>query len=194
MYDMIFAKRGPADTLIKEEDQWLINLIDFYPQRDYGRYAFHDLDGDRVPELLLGLRDLTHFSYDAYKWWRGELRYIGSFDCYSKYLAVESGTNNIFTYDGVMNEFYDMSAKRVYIEDNALATTTILARNGSKYYRANSSGILSPSGFNRGQFVGSLVDLVVEYDEIRTFDINFVPPDIALIHYVMTNGFTRMGS
>ncbi|MDR1705029.1 MAG: hypothetical protein LBS19_10165 [Clostridiales bacterium] len=194
MYDMIETKRGPSDTFVSEDDQWITPLITLNPQRDYGRYALHDFDGDFVPELLLGLRDGQHFSYDVYKWWRGELRYNASFDCYAQYLAIESGTGNIFTYDAVANEFYDMSAKKVYLEDNALATATLLARNGDLYYQSAGGGSLSSSRFNRAQFVGKLSDYVIQYNEIRTFDIGFVPPDIVLIHYIMTNGFTRMGS
>ncbi|MCL2704518.1 MAG: hypothetical protein FWE91_13105 [Defluviitaleaceae bacterium] len=210
MYDLIMEKRGPADTLISEEDTWLYELWPYYGQQQYERFALHDLDGDGVPELLLGLRYLDHFSWDVYKWWNNEMRYIGSFDSYSKYLATVRGdnraSNDIFTFDPVPNAFYRRTVKRISFADNMLQNETLLAISdtgsavrhleGTRYNISNDranprrSELVNISG-GYNTLVSRLVDYTAAYREIKTFDIYIVPPSAALIMYIKTNGFTR---
>lgn len=194
MYDLIKEKFGPADTLIEDEWYWEMYLWSMYGQQDYERYALYDLDGDAVPELFLGLRYGDHFSYDVYKWWNGYMRYIGSFDCYSKYLAVVTGSRDIFTFDPVPNEFYRQSAKRIGISDNTLSNVTLLAsyiKDGKTQYLAPNSKGDALVSINYDKYLSALTDYAYNYKEIRTFDIRIVPPSAALIMYLKTKGFTE---
>ena len=218
MYDLIMEKIGPANTLIADEDLWRITLLPEYGQKEYDRFAFHDIDGDGVPELFLGWRYLSHFSWDVYKWWNGDMRYIGTFDSYAKYLAAIPGSNDVFTFDPVPNAFYKRTVKRISFADNMLQNETLMAiydtgdriryLEGSRYLtaldnpRAGQLDRTSPHRSSLENFAGSsdnqrrvnfinrLSNYASSYNEIKTFDIYIVPPSAPLIMYVKTLGWT----
>jgi hypothetical protein len=211
MADLIAARRGPGDTILTEENWWLLNPPGL---QDYERFALHDFTGDGVPELLLGRRDMDHFAWDVYRWWNNQLRFIGSFESYSKYLATVRGVHSsgsaraardLFAFDPVPNEFFTNTVKRISITDNMLQNETLLAvsgqgssqryHEGSVYRLTNdtrSTTRHSLASINYNTLQTRLIDYVNEYRQIRTFDIAFVPPEAALIMWVLTNGFTRL--
>jgi len=202
---LIDARGGSSDTILREEDWWLLTTPG---RQEYERFALHDFTGDGVPELLLGRRDMDHFSWDVYRWWDNQLRYIGSFESYSKYLATVRGggrvSRDVFTFDPIPNAFFENTVKRVGISDNMLQSEILLAtygtgraqthREGSVYSLTNDNRTTTRANLatiNYNALQSRLIGYVNTYTEIRTFDINIVPARAVLTLYVLTNGFTR---
>ena len=133
------------------------------------------------------------------------MRYIGSFDSYAKYLAAIPGSRDIFTFDPVPNDFYSRTVKRISFVDNMLQNEVLLAIHegdrtryleGTRYNVSNGrvhtrrNELVNISG-GYSTLVTRLTEYVIAYDEIRTFDIQVVPPSAVLIMYLKTNAFTR---
>ena len=208
MYELIMARRGPATTLIPDEYHWNFGLWNYFGQKEYLRFALHDFDGNGVPELLLGWRYRDHFGWDVYRWWNNEMRFIGSFESYAQYLAI-AGNNprsgDVFTFDPVPNEFFRRTVRRISFRDNMLQSEILLASyqnragaisflEGSRY--TLTTDVPNPRRANlvtitNAAFTAQLTNYVTHYREIRTFDIEIVPPSAVLIMYLKTNAFTR---
>jgi hypothetical protein len=207
MQRMIDLRRASSDTILREEDWWLVLPPG---QQDYERFALHDFTGDGVPELLLGRRDMDHFAWDVYRWWDNQLRYVGSFESYAKYLATVRGgerrSRDLFAFDPVPSAFFEGIVKRIRINDNMLQSETLLAeyiqangrygyREGNVYSIVNDNRTTTRANLTSITYATMetrLINYVNAYTEIKTFDINIVPAQAVLILYVLTNGFTRM--
>jgi hypothetical protein len=193
MFNLIQSKRGPANTVI---DRF---LLDTSLTKDvYTRFALHDIDGCGIPELLLGVRRGTNISFDVYKYWNQDMRYIGSFNSYDKYLSRFRGSNDIFAFDPVTNPFYHQSAFRISIRNNMLGNDTLLSvyNKDTETYsilrKPNAQG--NPVSLSYSEYLSELGGFVInDTVEIRTFCLLMVPPSAPLIMYVKTQGYTVMG-
>jgi len=181
IYELIIEKLGPANTRI---DDWAANQT--IVKENYQRFALYDIDGDGAPELFLAVMRDEKLSYDVYRYWNGDMQFIGSFDAYSKYLAKAPG--GVFAFDPVPNRLYEQAAKKVSFVNNMLISDTLL----QSYYRNNRYVYLNANlaGVSHSSYVSSLVNYVNSYAEIKTFDVDMVPPSAALIMYVKTKAFT----
>lgn len=188
MYKLINDKLGPANTKV---DEW--SLDPSVRKENYRRFALHDLDGDSVPEVLLAVKRNEKLSFDVYKYWNGEMRFIGSFDAYSKYLAKVTGSTSIFAFNPHGNDFHKQTANRLSIQNNALKNDTlvIMMQKGNKnVYQATDRNGRNLVNVSFSSYVSSLNNYATNYAAIKTFDMEMVPPSAALIMYIKTRGFT----
>ena len=186
MYELIKAKLGPASTNIEEFAINQVILKDWYQ-----RFALYDIDGDGVPELFLGVQRGEKFSFDVYRYWNNDMHFVGSFDGYGKYIAKMPG--GVFAYNPVPNEFHRQSANKITFPSNSVKNDTLLMvydQEGKMLYRAPDSRGVNLTSLTYAKYLDSLVNYVVKNPEIKTFDIEMVPPSAALIMYLKTNSFT----
>jgi len=186
MYELIKAKLGPANTYFEEF------AVDQRVLKDwYQRYALYDIDGDGVPELFLAVQRGEKLSYDVYRYWNNGMHFIGSFDGYSKYIARAPGS--LIAFNPVPNPFHNQTANRISFVNNTIKNDTLLMayeQDGKTVYRAPDARGVNLTGVTYAKYLESLVNYVINHQEIKTFDIEMVPPSAALIMYLKTRAFT----
>jgi len=186
IYELIKAKLGPANTL---GEDWALNTR--ISKDWYQRYALYDIDGDGAPELLLAVQRGEKMSFDVYKYWNNDMQFIGSFDAYAKYIAKAPG--GVFAFNPVPNAFYRQSANKISFVANSVKNDTLLVSDdldGKTAYRAPDSRGINLVNTTYAKYLDSLINYVINFAEIKTFDIEMVPPSAALIMYVKTQAFT----
>jgi hypothetical protein len=187
MYELIMAKRGPANTNI---DGWSLNPA--IRKERYQRYALYDIDGCGVPELLMAVQRGEKLSFDVYKYWNNDMRFIGSFDGYGKYIA-RARNGGVFAFNPVRNEFYMQSANRITFVNNVFNYETLLLwdfKDGRSFYRAPDANNRHLVSITQARYREELIRYAVTLPEIKTFDIDMVPPTGPLIMYIKTRAFT----
>ncbi len=151
-------------------------------RRDYTRFALHDLTGNGVPELFLGVNHGTQVSFDVYRYVNGDVKFIGSFDAYSKYLGKFSQSNNVFSYNPIDNMFNYQTVNKIYYADNGMHKETIMQvfkspKTGKDVYEVGNRSVSVPT------FNSSLINYINSTKEIKTFDIELVPASAALVSW-----------
>jgi hypothetical protein len=179
-------KMGPANTKV---DEWAIDQS--IRKEDYQRYALYDIDADNVPELFLAVQRSMKLSFDVYKYWNGDMRFIGSFDAYSKYLA--KANTGVFAFNPHESQFAAQSANRISVSNYAVKNDTLLMsyykNNKYEYFAPGKDGVNLVSA-NYDNYLNSLINYVNAYPEIKTFDIQMTVPRAVLIMYIKTKAFT----
>ncbi|GHU51514.1 hypothetical protein AGMMS49975_05160 [Clostridia bacterium] len=198
MQDFIDNMIGPKNTL---EDEWAANPTNAH--QEYTRYTLFDLDGDNVPEILMGVNHDTDghghlLAYDVYKYNKTNgIIFVGNFNAYSKYLSKVG--SSVFSYDPVRNSFYAQSANLFsYKPDKtqplgSWTSNTLLAIRyeddlGSKFEGLNSAKTALQK-ITEAKYINDLSWYVSNYTPIKTWDAELVPSSSILLRWRPGNYF-----
>jgi hypothetical protein len=145
----------------------------------YTRYALYDITGNGVPELLIGVNHGTQISFDVYRYVGGEVKFMGSFDSYSKYMSKFPNSRDIFAFDPVSDQFGYQSANRMSYRDNALSKTQLMSvypnSDASKTVFQVNSAATTEAAYNK-----ALTAYINDTVEIKTYDFEIVPHSAVL--------------